>query len=841
METDAHHEPRQATYQRYLKKLVGDLADWDSRYAPLFAKFEPLTLFAETPGSDSPVVPILNLIMASPRLAVLGVAGAGKTTTLRRATLEIARKALDGQVDAQIPVLVALRDYGPSNIRELVEARFRSYGLNFADIQKDLDAGRFVLIFDGINEVADDQRENCCKELRHFMRLFPANRYLYTARRVGYHSEWLNTTEEDSLSGTQPDVPSCAIIPLTREQIANYIGRHFLEAADIAADLIEQLKLNDDHIWNDPASLVHLAEVPIQLQMLILTFELHRRIPRNEADLLLQFVDYMLSQREPNKIAGRFPANTKKTLLAAVAWEMRQHGLVAGAPERLARAAFVTRLQALQSVGEASSDYSAEDIWREVQSNNLLIVEGEQALWPHPLFHDLFVGLKLNEICFDMAWAPRHDEIAFQCSPLRAKWFGDPWFDTGVTMLCLVPPSARVSALVAMAGYNHSIAWQAYVRMEPEYDPELGRTLLAALEAACLSSEQDGAEHRMLVNTIKHFDGGEALCALFQKIAQQCPSWEGRQEALGATWAKCRADSEESVLALVREVAVADSVDRVRVEALAMMLRVPNTKTGPLLVERLLTETSEVAKRVLSLMGNMASQQMFVDPFAAEAQLKQGADDRRARAIWILGETGADGEQVRNMLRRIASGEKSLTVRWAAVRALRRHPSRATVNTLGKALRDNHKPIRLEAIRSLEACEAFDIGRTLVHALGDADVDVGQLAADVLLENADRPSTFEALTEAADSSDVLVRRRAISTLGNLALRSDSRASVNATCELQKHRRERDKLTQVEVARGLYRHDRESSIAMLRKLLNDSDTAVCADARERCQELGIPQL
>lgn len=186
----------QPDYQEYLRKIVSDLKEWENRYAPMFARFEKLTLFAQVSLGISNPEPLLDLIDRSQRIVVLGVAGAGKTTTLRRVALKAAQKILEGNSDSSIPILVSLRDYGPPpSVEALVVANFGAWGSSFQDIQANLYLGKFLIIFDGLNEVTEIRKENCYKELRHFVQRFPNNRYLFTSRPIGYQVDCLAIAE----------------------------------------------------------------------------------------------------------------------------------------------------------------------------------------------------------------------------------------------------------------------------------------------------------------------------------------------------------------------------------------------------------------------------------------------------------------------------------------------------------------------------------------------------------------------------------------------------------------------------------------------------------------------
>ncbi len=820
-------------YPEYLRRVISNLQEWEIRYAPLFARFRHLTLFAQTDYQRNNPEPLLDVIKRNKKIVMLGVAGTGKTTTLQRIALEAAQRSLKNEFSSQIPIVVSLRDYGPPTIEALIAAKFGAWGTNFKDIETDLVAGKFFLIFDGVNEVTEAKRDECCKELRHLTERFPNNRYIFTARSVGY--------SPDCLAVNEKNLPICTILPLTRGQIEDYICRYFDSSeADMAVKLIDDLSLQDDEAWNNPAALVHLAKVPLLLQMLILTFEAQQHIPRNEGELLLRFVDSILIEREPGKRAGSFGPDLKKSLLAAVAWKMHTQGLVSAGPKRLAWEAFSKRLQELQNTRQVSSAYIVDDIWQEIQNNHLLIVEGERVFWPHPLFQDLFVGLELHGLCFDLVWTPRNEEIAFRFSPLQAKWFGDSSFDIGITMLETMPPEARVQALVAISCYNPPLVWQAYLHMEPEYHPELARELLTALKQASLSEEYSGDQHRNLIKVIGHFNDPSVKNPALLNIAAQCPTWEGRDQSLWEIWRENETNVDRSIITFTQTISETDREDQVRITGLSFLIRVAATDEELILflVERLIVDNARVAKHLQQVMGPLRLSPVVLNRLAQVTKSRNMNLAYRRQAIWTLGESGTGNISVGNLLRNIAKKEESTELRREAVKALRHFPLETTVKTLSHTIQDSNWLIRLESIYSLFACSNFNIVPALISALGDAEDPVGTAAIETLVAVGWKRTTIDALAEAAHTDNILIRRRAIKALADLAGNDEEKIANKAAKELQSCIGERDKEALLEVALGLRKYDLQTSTNLLERLLEDSSEALRELVIERCEEMRI---
>ena len=823
-------QPERLGYRGYAEKLVADLKEWERRYAPMFARFEKLDLFGQLTSTKSQPEPLLELIKKNRSIVVLGVAGAGKTTTLRRVALESAQSFLARERDALIPAMLSLRDYGPPSIMRLLGSKFHPWGLTFDEVVGNLDLGRFLLIFDGLNEVAAARRDDCYNELRHLIETYPRNHFIFTAREFGYR--------DDCLAINEVSHPTCKILPLTRGQIEEYIRRYFHDREHKAVDLIARLKLHDDAAWDNPAALIHLAKVPLLLQMLILTFETEGHIPRNQGDLLLRFVTDILTKVEPGKAAGKFRAELKLQALSGIAWEMQHQGLVSAAPIAVAWGAFVSRLKKLEGEEQITSRHEALEVWHEIQNNNLLIVERGTVLWPHPLFQDLFVGMEVQSLCFDPLWRPRKEEIFFRFSPLRAKWFGEPWFEYGILMLETIPPDYRLPAMVTVSGCNPELVWQAFTRMEPEYHPDLREGFVKQLWESCLSSGYGDVEYRNFVKTLAHFDA-QTIFTLLHEIARHCPAWDGREEALYVVWSKYRSDAEKSTVDFVESIAVTDAESRIRKSALDFLTRSANGKLTGFLLERLLAETTEVAEYLFAAMGKRRVAPVVLATLEHVASSKLEDLPRRNRAVWAIGESGTTVESARQLLCKIARYDANAELRRAAVRGLRNFPSRTTLNALKHTLKDANRLVRLQSIASLNSLRMFNVAPVLISVLADGDDDeVVTAAKDSLIALAKGKATVSIVAAAANSDDPKVKRRALSVLATIANKSDDQTARSARKELLIHSSERDRESLLEVASGLIHYEPQVSNTIFRKLLGDKRQDIRKTTRERIEQLGI---
>jgi len=119
-------------------------------------------------------------------LSILGSYGTGKTTLLEYITLKYANKYLRNE-SHRIPILIKLRYVkGISSFRhKVLQYLFDEYGLDMNNtvFMKLLSEGKFILLFDGIDEQIVENSQNNFEKLREiFDYLSPKNKLIITSR-----------------------------------------------------------------------------------------------------------------------------------------------------------------------------------------------------------------------------------------------------------------------------------------------------------------------------------------------------------------------------------------------------------------------------------------------------------------------------------------------------------------------------------------------------------------------------------------------------------------------------------------------------------------------------------
>ncbi len=218
------------------------------------------------------------------RWVVRGDPGAGKTTLLRHLAAALAREEKENPRPRRVPVFESL----PRLVREpdlllnRLARRLERAGHPAQGLQAVLDRagqeGRLVLLFDGLDEVPKEERDEAEKMLRDVAARWPSSTLVVTTRPIGYRRLGYELLELD-------------LLPLDagrrREFLARWFGRR-AGALDFARAGRELPVLEDD------PGLRELAGNPLYLTLMALLLEKGTAPDRNRTRLYDQVFELLL-------------------------------------------------------------------------------------------------------------------------------------------------------------------------------------------------------------------------------------------------------------------------------------------------------------------------------------------------------------------------------------------------------------------------------------------------------------------------------------------------------------------------------------------------------------------
>jgi energy-coupling factor transporter ATP-binding protein EcfA2 len=770
----------------------------------------------------------MSIIKKNKQLVILGPAGSGKTTTINRVALDNASKFIKHRSDGYIPIIVPLRDYGTNGLQEVIGSILKRWAITLEHIEGDLRAGKFLIIFDGLNEVSSKLRSQCFQEIRSFSREYSLNRFIYTSRSFEYQDDWVSLDDQNL-------VLACEIEALTRDQIEDCIQRYFGNRKKLASQLIEELQVRQQDVWENNKSLARLARTPLLLQMLILTFEEKKRIPRSEGELLLGFVDEILL-RERSKAAAEINPDVKKALLATIALKMYQEE-ISSIDKRYAFSVFSKRLAELKQSGLAKKSYESTEIWEELQKNSLIIDDGDLVYWPHPLYQEIFVGLSLRDMCFEDNGEPKFKGIYVQFHSIKAKWHGNPSFDAGLRMLEVIPQHQRLDGLAVIATVNPALAKEAFLQFEPDYNPGMIEEFSIILRKFLLSIKWEGELHRNLLIAASYISQGY-FCPLFTDGATLCPTWEGREQSAIFLWSRC-----EKTLALevMKQLCSNDLEARVRKTAFNILTQSeenPDEKTYSFLVQRLFQENQGFLLDPQLLIKKILDSE-FVINLLVDIVRSENDINRKLRAIWCLGKSEANYLTVQNILIELTRKSINEDIRRETVNALAAYSSDLSVKAVSDRVReDKAKSVRIAAIGCLHRLQSAKALSSIVSALDDVEEDVSDEAVKALVDISKKQKRVVTILLRCLKQDNSKSKQLLA-LSRISIdESDSRIQAKICKELQFHKNEKDKYIRLEIALALRTYDLSLSNGILRELSNDQDTKFRKYAQERLSEWEI---
>lgn len=312
------------------------------------------------PSPAQPVRAILDLVQSPRVFALLGDPGAGKSTTLRRLALEMARARLGDRL-APLPVLLPLPQWRDEpDPQSFIAARCPFAG----DPRSAIAAGDIALFLDGLNEMGRDSVVHLAQLRQWLASSDSPKRLVVTCRRQDFEELHL-------------EVDRVAIEPMNRARVQQFVTGYL---GGDAPSLLQRILPDNDVA--DERSLFTIARNPYLLSCLIL---LHKssadeELPRNMGRLFSQLARFLWKRELQRQTTGWVPFEEAEAKFAALAFAMLDERRPTSVPREYVRA---TIDDALVRVGERAS---------------LLEAEGMDVRFHHQLIQEYFAAVALARL-----------------------------------------------------------------------------------------------------------------------------------------------------------------------------------------------------------------------------------------------------------------------------------------------------------------------------------------------------------------------------------------------------------------------------------------------------------
>ncbi len=266
--------------------------------------------------TNSNTVSEVELVDRRDKLVILGKPGAGKTTFLQNLALQCnngkyrrdlipcfvqLRSEWDQGNNESIDILTYLIDYG------------KKYGLSHKQVLQLLEAGKFLCLLDGLDEVPQQQREGLCKNIQTFTQKFAKNSIIITSRSSAQHFHFRGFTYVEMADFDYKNIQSFA------QKWFVATSKNTTEGKKKAQQFLEQLNSPE----NQPIR--ELAVTPILLNLLCSVFKERATFPRQRVKLYETGLDILLQRWDQSRGIERddfyhdLPLLHKRKLLSKIA------------------------------------------------------------------------------------------------------------------------------------------------------------------------------------------------------------------------------------------------------------------------------------------------------------------------------------------------------------------------------------------------------------------------------------------------------------------------------------------------------------------------------------------
>lgn len=261
-------------YAKY-SKIKTILYNRESVFLKDFYVSQSLTFNGQRIETES----IKKLLRMGNYFIITGTGGIGKTTFMKNAFMNIILET------DRIPLFIELKDMNGRelNLLDTIYKSLNNLGFDLSQeyLEKSLLLGKFVLFFDGFDEIENVKREKVKRELLELTDVYKDNKYIVSSRNSNEFSEWISFKEMD-------------IDLLSLSQ-----AKTMIEKLEYDNDTkIEFIKALEDSLFKTHYS---FASIPLLLTIMFLTFNQHADIPEKKHEFYEAAFDVLYSKHDATK------------------------------------------------------------------------------------------------------------------------------------------------------------------------------------------------------------------------------------------------------------------------------------------------------------------------------------------------------------------------------------------------------------------------------------------------------------------------------------------------------------------------------------------------------------
>lgn len=374
------------------RKTQSELDDgWDTSYSSVgFATRTPMMGGMQLKRAFAS---LREAIEAYPSFILIGDAGTGKSTTLRRLTLDFAAERLKNRRTRPLPLLLRLSSWEDElTPADFIRNQWQNFDLPKVDPIKLLSTGETILLLDGLNEMGESGRDKIAK-LRKWLHMSERERderaiFGEVPKRVIFTCRAKDYTETADL-----ELPIVTIGELSNEQIQqfalNYLGE---ESNAFLARIFPSEKDSEDKT----NTLLKLAKNPYMLGALtyLHLYAGDGELPRNHGRLFRELALRLWKRESERNTPYRVDFEQMEAGFSRLAFAMIEQDKPAEVPYEWA----VKQISERKWWQLGGTDTLAENLLRFGESANLIEIQNDRVRFYHQSMQEYFASIRLGQV-----------------------------------------------------------------------------------------------------------------------------------------------------------------------------------------------------------------------------------------------------------------------------------------------------------------------------------------------------------------------------------------------------------------------------------------------------------